>query len=123
MKRKAIPGAGSGWRVTCFFFGMAEQGKAVFSAIPDIPPERMASLREHLLTFLIGTGTPPDYAVQAAKIEQELGMSRDEMRAVHMKILTEGLVAERARMGHIGLSERGQFVARQLVDPPKPDED
>ncbi len=96
----------------------------VFSAIPDITPERMASLRERLLKFLIGTGAPPDYAVQAAKIEQELGMSRDEMRAVHMKILTEGLVAERARMGHIGLSERGQFVARQLVDPqPSDDED
>ena len=95
----------------------------VFSAIPEISPERMALLREHMLKFLIGTGAPPDYAVQAAKIEQELGMSRDEMRAVHMKILTEGLVAERARMGHIGLSERGQFVARQLVDPQPQDED
>ena len=94
----------------------------VFSAIPTIDSDRMASLREQLLKFLIGTGTPPDYTVQAAKIEQELGMSRDEMRAVHMKILTEGLVAERARMGHIGLSERGQFVARQLTDP-QPDAD
>lgn len=109
--------------MTCFRLGMAEQGKAVFSAIPDIPSERMASLREQMLKFLIGMGAPPDYALQAARIEQALGMSRDEMRAVHMKILTEGLVAERARMGHIGLSERGQFVARQLVDPPKPDED
>jgi hypothetical protein len=102
---------------------MAEEGKAVFSAIPVIGEERMAVLRDHILKFLIGTGAPPDYAVQAARIEQELGMSRDEMRAVHMKILTEGLVAERARMGHIGLSERGQFVARQLSEPPKPDED
>ncbi len=90
----------------------------VFSAIPDIASERMALLREQLLKFLIGNGAPPDYSVQAAKIEQELSMSREEMRAVHMKILTEGLVAERARMGHIGLSERGQFVARQIVDPP-----
>ncbi len=93
----------------------------VFSAIPEIPQDRMAALRERLLKLLIGTGAPPDYAVQAARIEQELGMSREEMRAVHMKILTEGLVAERARMGHIGLSERGQLVARQLADPPTPD--
>jgi hypothetical protein len=102
---------------------MAEEGKMVFSAIPDISPDRMASLREQLLKFLLGNGGPPDYTIQAAKIEQELGMSRDEMRAVHMKILTEGLVAERARMGHIGLSERGQFVARALVEPPPPDDD
>ena len=100
---------------------MVEPGKAVFSAIPEISQDRMAVLRELLLKFLIATGAPPDYAVQAARIEQELGMSRDEMRAVHMKILTEGLVAERARMGHIGLSERGQFVARELVDPPPDD--
>lgn len=89
----------------------------VFSAIPEIPQDRMAALREKLLKFLIRTGAPPDYSVQAARIEQELGMSRDEMRAVHMKILTEGLVAERARMGHIGLSERGQLVAGQLIEP------
>lgn len=92
----------------------------VFSAIPDIAPDRMAALREQLLKFLIGSGAPPDYSIQALKIEQELGMSREEMRAVHMKILTEGLVAERARMGHIGLSERGQFIARKLVDPNAP---
>jgi hypothetical protein len=107
----------------CFEPVMAEEGKAVFSAIPVIDPERMASLREQMLKFLVTTGAPPDYAVQAMKIEQALGMSRDEMRAVHMKILTEGLVAERARMGHIGLSERGQFVAGQLINPPPPDED
>lgn len=108
--------------MTCFAAGMTEQGKMVFSAIPDIAPERMAALREQLLKFLLGSGAPPDFSIQAAKIEQELGMSRDEMRAVHMKILTEGLVAERSRMGHIGLSERGQLIARQLAAP-QPDED
>ncbi len=86
-----------------------------FSAIPEIAPDRMAILRAELLKFLIGAGAPPDYAIRSPQIEQELGLSRDEMRAVHMKILTEGLIAERARMGHIGLSQRGQVIARGLT--------
>jgi hypothetical protein len=95
---------------------MIKQGKMVFSAIPEIAPERMAILRAELLKFLIGSGAPPDYSIQSLQIEQELGLSRDEMRAVHMKILTEGLIAERARMGHIGLSERGLLIARRLTE-------
>lgn len=94
---------------------MTEPGKMIFSAIPELAPDRMAILRAQLLKFLIGSGVPPDYSLQALQIEQELGLSRDEMRAVHMKILTEGLIAERARMGHIGLSERGQIIARGLA--------
>jgi len=88
----------------------------VFSAIPEIAPERMAILRAELLKYLLGSGAPPDYSLQSLQIERGLGLSRDEMRAVHMKILTEGLIAERARMGHIGLSERGQLIARCLAE-------
>lgn len=94
---------------------MTEQGKMIFSAIPEIAPDRMAVLRAELLKYLIGSGAPPDYSLQSLQIERGLGLSRAEMRAVHMKILTEGLIAERARMGHIGLSERGQLIARGLA--------
>ncbi len=93
-----------------------------YSAIPQLPPERIAELRVQVLRFIYETGSPPDHSVPAAKIETELGLSRDEMRAVHMAILTEGLVAERARMGHIGLSGPGQIKAKALFDP-QPEED
>ncbi len=89
----------------------------VFNAIPDIPKDRLADLRVRMLTLLISLGRPPNYAVQAEQIEQRLGVSRDEVRAVHMKILTEGLIAGRPHDGQIGLSERGQLVARRLIEP------
>lgn len=89
----------------------------IFATIPEMPPERLADLRARVLKFLIRHGAPPDYAVQAVEIERELGVSREEVRAVHMKILTEGLIAGRPRMGFIGLSERGQLAARRLVEP------
>jgi hypothetical protein len=44
------------------------------------------------------------------------------MRAVHMAILTQGFVAERARMGHIGLSGPGQIAAKALINPPPEDD-
>jgi hypothetical protein len=84
------------------------------SAIPELAPERLKALRAQMLNFLYTAGSPPDYAVQAARIESELGLSRDEIRAVHHHILTQGLVAERARMGHIGLSVAGQIAAKFL---------
>lgn len=87
------------------------------SAIPQLPPERLEELRGALLGYLYKTGSPPDYSVPAAKIEADLGFSRDEMRAVHNYILNQGLVAERARMGHIGLSTPGQIAAKNLVEP------
>jgi hypothetical protein len=52
----------------------------------------------------------------AASIEADLKFTRDEIRAVHMAILTEGLVAERARSGFIGLSQRGRIEAQALKD-------
>ena len=96
---------------------MPEHPPMIFATIPEMPQERLAELRARVLKLLIRLGAPPDYAVQAAEIERELGVSRDEVRAVHMKILTEGLIAGRPRMGFIGLSERGQMVARRLVEP------
>lgn len=96
---------------------MSQNAPMVFNAIPELPKDRLADLRARVLTLLISLGAPPNYAVQAEQIEQELGMSRDEMRAVHMKILTEGLIAGRPHAGRIGLSERGQMVARGLIEP------
>jgi hypothetical protein len=86
------------------------------SAIPELSPERMAELQEKVLLFIFQTGSPPDHAVPAAKIENELGLTRDEMRAVHHHILVKGYVAERARSGHIGLSVPGQIAARALLE-------
>ncbi len=85
-----------------------------YSAIPTIPEDRMQVLRKQLLLYLFEKGTPPDHAMASASIEQELGFSRDELRAVHMLILTEGLVAERARFGFIGLSQRGRIEAQAV---------
>jgi hypothetical protein len=96
---------------------MATEGKVAASAIPQLPPERLETLRAELLQYLYKTGAPPDYSVPAAKIETELGLTRDEMRAVHNHILVQGLVAERARMGHIGLSTPGQIAAKGLIEP------
>ncbi|WP_036257249.1 hypothetical protein [Methylocapsa aurea] len=87
------------------------------SAIPQLPPERLEELRAQLLQYLYATGAPPDHSVPAARIEAELGLTRDEMRAVHNHILLQGLVAERARMGHIGLSTPGKIAAKQLIEP------
>jgi hypothetical protein len=87
-----------------------------FSAIPTIPEDRMQMLRKQLLLYLYEKGTPPDHAMSAASIEKELEFTRDEIRAVHMAILTEGLVAERARSGFIGLSQRGRIEAQSLKD-------
>ncbi|HEY1736506.1 MAG TPA: hypothetical protein VGG12_07670 [Methylovirgula sp.] len=89
----------------------------VFNTIPELPKDRLADLRARVLTLLISLGSPPNYSVEARQIERELGLSRDEVRAVHMKILTEGLIAGRASDGQIGLSERGQTVARDLAGP------
>ena len=85
------------------------------SAIPELPPERLAELREQILVYIFKTGTPPDHAVPAVKIESELGLTRDEMRAVHHHILVKGYVAERARMGQIGLSVPGKIAAQALL--------
>jgi hypothetical protein len=85
------------------------------SAIPDFPPERLEKLLEQILVYIFKTGTPPDHSVAAAKIESELGFTRDEMRAVHHHILVKGYVAERARMGHIGLSVPGKIAAQALL--------
>lgn len=87
------------------------------SAIPQLPAERLEELRVQLLQYLYSTGSPPDYAVAATRIEADLGLTRDEIRAGHHHILVLGYVAERARMGHIGLSEQGQIAARRLKDP------
>lgn len=87
------------------------------SAIPQLSAERLEELRVQLLQYLYKTGSPPDYAVAAARIETELGLNRDEIRAGHHHILVLGFVAERARMGHIGLSELGQIAARRLAEP------
>jgi len=87
------------------------------SAIPALPPERLEELRLKILPYLYRTGAPPDHSVQAAKIEQDLEMTRDEIRAVHHHILLLGYVAERARSGFIGLSGKGQRAARQIIDP------
>ncbi|WP_026605957.1 hypothetical protein [Methylocapsa acidiphila] len=100
---------------------MAE-GKIVASAIPQLSPERLEALRAELLQYLFKTGAPPDHSVPAAKIEAELGLTRDEIRAVHNYILTQGLVAERARMGHIGLSTPGLIAAKALIDPDPEDD-
>ncbi len=96
---------------------MAMEGKVAASAIPQLAPERLETLRAQMLQYIYTTGAPPDYSVPAAKIETELGLTRDEIRAAHNHILVEGLVAERARMGHIGLSEKGQFTAKMLAEP------
>lgn len=87
------------------------------SAIPQLPEERLSELRVLLLEYLYKTGSPPDYAVAAARIEADLGLTRDEIRAGHHHILVLGYVAERGRMGHIGLSEQGQIAARRLAEP------
>ena len=87
-----------------------------FSAIPTLVPERLELLRKQLLLYLYEKGTPPDHAMQAAAIERDLQFTRDEIRAVHMAILNEGLVAERARSGFIGLSQRGRIEAQSLKD-------
>ncbi|ACB94091.1 hypothetical protein [Beijerinckia indica] len=87
------------------------------SAIPVLSPERLEELRVKIVPYLYTTGAPPDHAVQAAKIEQDLGLTRDEIRAIHHHILLLGYVAERARSGFIGLSGKGQRIARQLIDP------
>jgi hypothetical protein len=87
------------------------------SLIPQLPAERMEELRVLLLDYLYKTGSPPDYAVRAAQIETDLGLTRDEMRAGHNHILELGYVAERARTGFIGLSELGQFRAKGLKEP------
>jgi hypothetical protein len=96
---------------------MATEGKVAASAIPQLAPERLETLRAQLLQYLYKTGAPPDHSVPAAKIEAELGLTRDEIRAVHNYILLQGLVAERARMGHIGLSTPGQIAAKNLIEP------
>jgi hypothetical protein len=93
---------------------MVEQQK--YSAIPTIPEERMQTLRKQLLLYLFEKGTAPDHAMPSASIEKELEFTRDELRAVHMLILTEGLVAERARFGFIGLSQRGRIEALALKE-------
>jgi len=85
-----------------------------FSAIPTIDEDRLAIVRRAILLFLIEKGSPPDYAQPAATLERELSLTRDELRAAHMAILHEGLVAERARSGHIGLSGRGQIIANAI---------
>jgi len=87
-----------------------------FSAIPTVAADRLQELRQLLLLYLYERGAPPDYAMRAAAIETDLNITRDEMRAVHMAILTEGLVAERARSGFIGLSQRGRIEAQALKD-------
>ncbi|WOJ89767.1 hypothetical protein RZS28_00165 [Methylocapsa polymorpha] len=96
---------------------MATEGKIAASAIPQLPPERLETLRAELLQYLYKTGAAPDYSVPAARIEAELGLTRDEIRAVHNYILMQGLVAERARLGHIGLSTPGQIAAKGLIEP------
>jgi DNA-binding GntR family transcriptional regulator len=96
---------------------MAKHPPMIFATIPEMPQERLSELRARVLELMIRNGAPPDYAMPAAEIERELGVSRGELRAVHMKILTEGLIAGRPRMGVIGLSPRGQSVARRLVEP------
>ncbi len=87
------------------------------SLIPQLPAERLEELRVLLLDYLYKTGSPPDFTVQAARIEAELGLTRDEIRAGHNHILELGFVAERARTGFIGLSELGQIMAKRLKDP------
>lgn len=84
------------------------------SAIPQLPDERLEELRVQLLRYLFTTGSPPDFSIPATKIESDLGLTRDEIRAGHHHILVLGYVAERARMGHIGLSELGQIAAKRL---------
>jgi hypothetical protein len=96
---------------------MAAMPEQKGSAIPQLPAERLEELRVLLLDYLYKTGSPPDYAVQAMKIESELGLTRDEIRAGHNYILELGYVAERARMGHIGLSELGQIMAKRQTEP------
>jgi hypothetical protein len=95
------------------------------SAIPELPAERLEELRIKIVPFLYKTGLPPDHAVPAAQIEKELGLTRDEIRAIHHHILVLGYVAERARAGFIGLSPKGQRTARKLIDPDyvEPDDD
>jgi hypothetical protein len=87
------------------------------SAIPVLPPERLKELQTKLLVYLIQNGQPPDYAVSAAKIEQELQLTRDEIRATHNHMLYAGQIAERGRSGHIGLSGPGQLAAKLLLEP------
>jgi hypothetical protein len=87
-----------------------------YSAIPVVASDRLETLRKQLLLYLYEKGTPPDHAMSAAAIETDLQFTRDEIRAVHMAILTEGLVAERARSGFIGLSQRGRIEAQALKD-------
>jgi len=87
-----------------------------YSAIPKIDEDRLAAVRRAILLYLIEKGSPPDYAQPAAAIERDLSLTRDELRAAHMAILHEGLVAERARSGHIGLSTRGQIEANAIKD-------
>ncbi len=87
-----------------------------YSAIPTLTADRLEVLRKQLLIYLYEKGTAPDYAMRAAAIETDLGFSRDEIRAVHFAILNEGLVAERARSGFIGLSQRGRIEAQALKD-------
>jgi hypothetical protein len=87
-----------------------------FSAIPTLPEERIAIIRKQLLFYLIERGAPPDYSMRAADIEKDLELTRDELRAVHIAILNEGLVAERARTGFIGLSEKGQITVQAIKD-------
>ena len=81
-----------------------------------LPPEKLAILRPLVLKYVYSNGTGPDLSVPVAKMEQDLGLEREEMRAVHMAILVEGLVAERARSGHIGLSQKGKFEAQDLLN-------
>jgi hypothetical protein len=87
------------------------------SAIPVLPPERLKELQAKMLRYLIENGQPPDYAVSAAKIEQDLGITRDEIRATHNHMLYAGQIAERGRSGHIGLSGPGQLAAKMLLEP------
>ncbi len=87
-----------------------------YSAIPVVAADRLQDLRKQLLLYLYERGTAPDHAMPAAAIEADLKFTRDEIRAVHMAILTEGLVAERARSGFIGLSQRGRIEAQSLKD-------
>ncbi|WP_020175534.1 hypothetical protein [Methyloferula stellata] len=94
---------------------MAEETQK-YSAIPTLAEERMQVLRRQLLLYLYEKGAPPDHAMASASIEKDLEFTRDELRAVHMAILNEGLVAERARFGFIGLSQRGRIEAQALKD-------
>jgi len=87
-----------------------------YSSIPTVSPDRLEVLRKELLLYLFERGAPPDHAMPAASIEADLKFTRDEIRAVHMAILTEGLVAERARSGFIGLSQRGRIEAKSLQE-------